>query len=67
MHSIAQALVTFFDRKVYGAGSGASIEVKYKKKWISTKQFKNNVGHWPSGSLPHRLVPDNGAYNEFRP
>lgn len=65
--SIAQALATFFNCKVYGAGSGASIEVKYKKKWISSQQFKNNVGHWPSGSLPHRLVPDKGAYNEYRP
>lgn len=65
--SIAQALATFFDRKVYGANSGASIEVKYKKKWISSQQFKNNLGHWPSGSLPHRLVPDKGAYNELRP
>ncbi len=65
--SIAQALATFFNRKVYGARNGASIEVKYKKKWISSQHYKNQVGHWPSGSLPHRLVPDKGAYNEYRP
>jgi len=65
--SIARALAKFFDRKVYGANSGASIEVKHKKKWISSKKYKDKVGHWPSGRLPHRLVPDKGAYNEFKP
>lgn len=25
------------------------------------------VGHWPSGRLPHRLVSDEGGYNEFSP
>lgn len=65
--SIAQALADFFNCKVYGANSGASIEVQYKKKWISSKQFKNKVGRWPSARLPHRLVPDKGAYNEFNP
>lgn len=65
--AIAQALATFFDRKVYGAKSGASIEVKHNKSWVSTQQFKEKVGHWPSGSLPHRLVPDKGDYVEFLP
>ena len=44
-----------------------TIEVQYKKKWISSEQYNNNVGHWPSSNLPHRLVPDKGTYNEFRP
>ncbi len=65
--SIAQAMAKYFDRKVYGATSGASIEVKHKKSWISSQQFKDSVGHWPSGTLPHRLVPDKGAYNEYLP
>lgn len=65
--SIAQALAKYFNIKVYGAKSGASIEVKYKKKWISSKKYKNKVGHWPSGRLPHRLVPDKGTYYEFKP
>lgn len=65
--SIAQAMANYFDRKVYGATSGASIEVKHKKSWISSQQFKDNIGHWPSGTLPHRLVPDKGVYNEYLP
>ncbi|VAW85553.1 hypothetical protein MNBD_GAMMA17-630 [hydrothermal vent metagenome] len=65
--SIAQAVAKFFNRKVYGANSGASIEVYHNKKWRSSQQYKNQVGHWPSGILPHRLVPDKGAYNEFLP
>jgi hypothetical protein len=65
--SIAQALAKFFNVKVYGAKSGASIEVKHNKKWISTKKYKQKVGHWPSGVLPHRLVPDRGSYVEYTP
>ena len=65
--SIAKSLAKFFNRKVYGAKSGTSIEVKYNRKWISSQQHKNKVGHWPSGSLPHRLVPDKGTYHEYLP
>ncbi len=65
--SIAQAMAKYFSCKVYGANSGASIEVKHKKSWISSEQYKNNAGHWPSGTLPHRLVPDKGVYNEYLP
>lgn len=65
--SIAQTMAKFFNRKVYGANSGASIEVKFDKKWISSQQYKDKVGHWPSGTLPHRLVPDKGAYSEYLP
>ncbi len=59
--------IKFFNRKVYGANSGASIEVYHNKIWKSSQQYKNQVGHWPSGILPHRLVPDKGAYNEYFP
>ena len=65
--SIAQAFANYFNRKVYGALSGASIEVKHNKKWISSKKYKQIIGHWPSGRLPHRLIPDKGVYNEFKP
>jgi len=65
--SIAQALARFFDRKVLGAHSGASIEVRHHNRWISTQKYKDKVGHWPSGILPHRLVPDEGAYNVYSP
>ena len=65
--SIAQAMAKFFNQKVYGAKSGANIEVHHNKRWISSQQYKNQVGHWPSGILPHRLVPDKGVYNEYLP
>ena len=61
--SIAQAIAKFFNRKVYGAKSGANIEVMHNKKWISSQQYKDKVGHWPSGTLHHRLVPDKGDDN----
>ncbi len=65
--SIAKALAMFFNRNVYGAKSGASIEVKHKGKWVSSQKYKNKIGHWPSGSLPHRLVPDKGGYHVYVP
>lgn len=65
--SIAKALAKYFNCKVYGAKSGANIEVKYNKRWISSQQFRKNIGHWPSSVLPHRLTPEKGAYYEFLP
>lgn len=65
--SIAQEIANYFNRPVYGALSGASIQVKHKNNWMSTKDFKKTVGHWPSGALPHRLVPDKGEYREHKP
>jgi hypothetical protein len=34
---------------------------------LGTKQYRQLVGHWPSGALPHRLVPDKGSYQAFSP
>ncbi|VAW62762.1 hypothetical protein MNBD_GAMMA08-2958 [hydrothermal vent metagenome] len=65
--SIAEAMAVFFNRKVYGASSGSSIEVYHKKRWKSSQKYKKQIGHWPSGRLPHRLVPDIGDYNEYLP
>ncbi|MEO1043568.1 MAG: hypothetical protein AAFX52_14900 [Pseudomonadota bacterium] len=65
--AIAQAIADFFDCSVYGASSGTSIVVKHKRKWISTQAFKNKAGKWPSGMLPHRLVPDRGDFREYKP
>lgn len=65
--SIAQELANYFKKPVFGAHSGASIQVKHNNKWINTKQFKQSVGHWPSSKLPHRLVPDKGEYREHKP
>jgi hypothetical protein len=65
--SIAKAMAKYFNVKVYGAKSGASIQVNNKGTWISTQKYKDKIGHWPSGTLPHRLVPDKGTYYEFNP
>jgi hypothetical protein len=65
--SFAATLARYLGRTVYGAKSGASVQVKYKQNWVSTKQYRQLVGHWPSGALPHRLVPDKGSYQAFSP
>lgn len=65
--SIAQVFATFFNVPVYGATSGANVHVKHKNNWISSAEYKKQVGHWPSGSLPHRLIPESGVYNEYLP
>jgi len=65
--SIAKAFASYFGVTVYGANSGASIEVYYEKDWISSQDYKSKVGNRPSGKLPHRLVPDSGIYNAFTP
>jgi len=64
---ITDAMAQFFNRKMYGASSGSSIEVFHKKKWKSSQKYKNQIRHWPSGRLPHRLVPDIGGYDEYLP
>jgi hypothetical protein len=65
--SIAQAFADYFKVNVFGARSGSSIQVFSNKTWMSSKDFKQTVGHWPSGSLPHRLAPDKGGYHEYFP
>ena len=65
--SIAQAMADFFNITVYGASSGASIEVRANTGWTSTQVYKDAQGRWPSGTLPHRLVPDRGTYRAYNP
>jgi len=65
--SIAQAMADFFNVTVYGATSGASIQVRANTGWVSTQTYKDAEGRWPSGVLPHRLVPDRGMYNAYNP
>lgn len=65
--SIAQSMAHFFNVTVYGATSGASIEVRDTSGWLSTQRYKDAKGRWPSGSLPHRLVPDRGTYRAYNP
>lgn len=65
--SIAQALATYFNVKVYGASHGAHVEVFFRHKWITSQAYKNQFGKFPPGSMPHRLHLDKGIYSEFTP
>lgn len=65
--AVAQALAWYFKRTVYGASSGAHIEVLHHGHWVSSARYKAGAGQWPSGSLVHRLHPDRGEYHAYRP
>ena len=65
--SIAQAFADFFKVKVFGASSGANIQVLHNRAWTSSQKYKDDKGRWPSGTLPHRLVPEVGVYDEYKP
>jgi hypothetical protein len=65
--SIAQAFADYFGITVKGALSGANIEVKSDGKWISSKAYKDKVGHWPGPKQIVRLQPTKGNYNDFAP
>src|SRR5262245_65348313 len=66
--SIAQAFANYFQVATYGAGSGSSIQVKYRGRWVSSTQFLKTT-HRKSVNEGDvlRLAPDSGDYNEFRP
>lgn len=63
--SISQALADFWDISVYGAKSGAHIEVFYQKQWITSAQYKKETKHWPGSAQILRLKPDKGTYVEY--
>jgi len=65
--SIARATAHFFQRNTYGAQSGAHVEVKDAGVWITSQEYKEKHGSWPSGALEHRLHPDRGSYQEYAP
>lgn len=65
--SIAQGMANYFDVPVYGAGSGAHIEVKNGGKWISSAEYKKLFRRWPGEPQVLRLHPDKGDYNVFNP
>ena len=66
--SVAQAFANYFGKPTFGAGSGASIQVMYKGKWISSPNFLK-ITHRRSVSEVDvlRLAPDEGDYNEYQP
>jgi hypothetical protein len=65
--SIAKAIASFFNVKVWAAYSGSHIEVFFDKKWITTDEYKRQYGSYPPGNLPHRLHPDKGDYKAYEP
>jgi hypothetical protein len=65
--AVAQAVADYFGCVCYGASSGSHIEVRNRGRWVSSGSYRAHVGHWPSGSLRHRLSPDRGGYNAYSP
>lgn len=66
--SIAQEFANYFQRTTYGAGSGASIQVKYQEKWIWVNDFlKATKRRFVKETDILRLAPDKGDYNEYEP
>jgi len=65
--SIAKTIAEFCNVATYGAKSGSHIEVKDGNTWISSTEYKNKHGNYPSGTLPHRLEPDSGGYIAHNP
>jgi hypothetical protein len=65
--SIAQSLADFFGITVYGASSGANIQVMHEGAWTATDAYHKKFHKFPPGSLPHRLHPSKGDYNPYKP
>ena len=66
--SIAQAFANYFRVRTYGAGSGSSIQVRYKGNWMSSTSFLKVTRHrFVTEADVLRLSPDVGDYNEYRP
>lgn len=65
--AVAQAFADFFQRKTFGAKSGAHVEVLHRGAWVSSARYRSEVNSWPSPSLVHRLHPDRGVYHTFHP
>jgi len=65
--SIAQAFADFFGVTVYGAGSGSHIEVWYRRRWITSTEFRRITGRFAGEPDVLRLHPDRGDYNPFSP
>lgn len=66
--AVAQAFANYFGRSTYGAGSGSSIQVRYKGKWVPQATFLKSTGRKSVGEADVlRLAPDKGEYNEYKP
>lgn len=65
--AVAQAFADFFQRRTFGATSGAHVEVLHHGQWIKSSKYKAALHKWPSPSLTHRLHPDRGDYKVYNP
>jgi len=66
--AVAQAFANYFRVPTYGAGSGSSIQVKYKGRWVSSPDFlKITRRRSVNEADVLRLAPDRGDYNEYQP
>lgn len=65
--SAAQAIANYFQRRTYGARSGAHVEVLHRGQWVNSDRYRAEVHQWPSPKLVHRLHPDKGEYHAFEP
>jgi hypothetical protein len=65
--SIARAFANACAVKTFGARAGSHVEVLDKGKWITSDDYKNAHGRYPSSELPQRLQPDKGDYVPFSP
>lgn len=65
--SVAQAFADFFQRRTFGATSGAHVEVLHRGQWVKSSRYRAEVHKWPSPRLVHRLHPDRGEYRVYEP
>ena len=67
--SIAQAFADYFNVTTYGAGSGSSIQILYKGKWMwADKKNLKAIGRRYVGEADVlRLEPTGGVYYEYKP
>lgn len=66
--SVAKSFAQYFNLKVYGARSGAHVEVLDSGTWITSQEYKNRYGRWANPArIKHRLQPDTGPYYEYLP
>jgi len=65
--AVAQAFADFFQRRTFGATSGAHVEVLHQGHWVKSAQYRSEVHKWPSPRLVHRLHPDRGQYRTYEP
>ena len=60
-------LLCFFNVTVYGATSGANIEVRESAGWLSSQSFKDANGRWRLEVYLTTLCQTEGAYRAYNP